>query len=311
MRKSRNFSILWPFIWQVEPAGDPWRGCNGRRRRPWRCCGRGRGSTGRFEAPPRKGTHRKPGKDFCMCQSLYWHQEAGNFQGGQNCINFQSVPMKRQIVGLFQHCKHIAPLLAAPAALLLVQGQAKAVLTYNIFESAGAVIVQTSGSLDLTGATLLGTNTSCGVNGAILSSDATICTGFDIGDIPAYVISGPTSFVGTASLFPASTVSGINTAFTGRGSVFIIDPTYNFSDSIVSSATFNGTTLASLGFTTSGLIGTWSFTGTSETIQVVLGNPPAAAVPGPLPLLGIGAAFGWSRRLRKRIAAPLITPPQA
>ena len=34
-------------------------------------------------------------------------------------------------------------------------------------------------------------------------------------------------------------------------------------------------------------------------------------VPGPLPLLGAGAAFGWSRRLRKRIATPLITPPQA
>jgi hypothetical protein len=43
-------------------------------------------------------------------------------------------------------------LLAAPAALLLSQGQAKAVLTYNIFESAGNVVVQTSGSLDFTGA---------------------------------------------------------------------------------------------------------------------------------------------------------------
>jgi hypothetical protein len=62
-----------------------------------------------------------------------------------------------------------------------------------------------------------------------------------------------------------------------------------------------------------GLIGTWSLTGTSETIQVILGAPapPAAAVPGPLPLFGAGVAFGWSRRLRKRIAAPLITPPQA
>ena len=27
----------------------------------------------------------------------------------------------------------------------------------------------------------------------------------------------------------------------------------------------------------------------------------AASVPGPLPLLGIGAAFGWSRRLRRRL----------
>jgi len=34
-------------------------------------------------------------------------------------------------------------------------------------------------------------------------------------------------------------------------------------------------------------------------------------VPGPLPLFGAAAAFGWSRRLRKRMATPLITPPQA
>jgi hypothetical protein len=40
-------------------------------------------------------------------------------------------------------------------------------------------------------------------------------------------------------------------------------------------------------------------------------GPAAADVPGPLPLFGAAAAFGWSRRLRKRIAAPLITLPQA
>ncbi|WP_254954261.1 hypothetical protein [Cyanobium sp. Cruz-8H5] len=52
-----------------------------------------------------------------------------------------------------------------------------------------------------------------------------------------------------------------------------------------------------------------SWMGTGDTIQALLGAP-AASVPGPLPLLGAGAAFGWSRKLRKRIAAPLITPPQ-
>ena len=212
--------------------------------------------------------------------------------------------------GFAQRYKRLAPLLTATAALLLGQGQAKAVLIYNIFESAGAVIVQTSGSLDLTGATLLPSN-NCGLDGAIASPLAVICTGPDIGPIPTYAISGPTSFDGTAFLTGASTVSGITTGFGGEATVFVIDPAYNFADPIVSSATFNGETLAGLGFTTSGLIGTWSLTGTSETIQVVLGNPPSAAVPGPLPLLGIGAAFGWSRRLRKRIAAPLTTPPQA
>jgi MYXO-CTERM domain-containing protein len=97
----------------------------------------------------------------------------------------------------------------------------------------------------------------------------------------------------------------------GQNNQLILDPAYISNAPIVSSATFNGTTLAGLGFTTTGLIGTWSLTGTSETIKVFIGNPASAAVPGPLPLLGAGAAFGWSRRLRKRIAAPLITPPQA
>jgi len=145
--------------------------------------------------------------------------------------------------------------------------------------------------------------------GAIRSSFALICTGPNV-DIPLYTISGPTSFNGTVDA-QASNVSGITTAVVGFGAFFGIDSNYNYGTPIVSSATFNGQTLASLGFTTSGLIGTWSITGTSETIQVHLGNPPAAAVPGPLPLLGIGAAFGWSRRLRKRISTPLITPPQA
>jgi len=61
---------------------------------------------------------------------------------------------------------------------------------------------------------------------------------------------------------------------------------------IVSSATFNNSTLAGLGFTTTGLIG-------------------LTEVPGPLPLLGAGAAFAYSRRIRRRIATSQATPPQA
>jgi hypothetical protein len=33
-------------------------------------------------------------------------------------------------------------------------------------------------------------------------------------------------------------------------------------------------------------------------------------VPGPLPVLGVGAAFGYSRRLRRRISTSKATPPQ-
>jgi len=85
-----------------------------------------------------------------------------------------------------------------------------------------------------------------------------------------------------------------------------------------SEAVFNGKSLADFGITTSGLLGTWTLQPAdgsdpytaNDTINLIAG-PPSAAVPGPLPLLGAGAAFGWSRRLRKRIAAPLITPSKA
>jgi len=218
--------------------------------------------------------------------------------------------VKMPLRTLAKRCSRFTPLLAAPAALLLTQGQAKAVLTYNIFESGGNVVVQTSGSLNLTGATQNGSG-ECSLDGAISTSVGLICTGTYVpGQMPLYVIGGPLTFNGNVSIFPASSASGIQVAFNGYYGEFIIDPTYVSNTPIVSSSTFNGTTLATLGFTTTGLIGTWTLNSTSETIKVFLG-PPAAAVPGPLPLLGAGAAFGWSRRLRKRITAPLITPPQA
>ena len=214
---------------------------------------------------------------------------------------------------LSQCCKRLSPLLAAPAALLLLQGQAKAILTYNIFESAGNVVVQTSGSLDLTGASTQFSG-ACGNNGAIFANSANICTGPDVIS-PFYDITGPISFSnGTAFLSPASSVSGTFTQLLGAQSRFYIGPGYVSNTPIVSSATFNGTDLTTLGFTTTGLIGTWQLDGvigSDGQINVVIGAPSAAAVPGPLPLLGAGAAFGWSRRLRKRITTPLITPPQA
>jgi MYXO-CTERM domain-containing protein len=208
------------------------------------------------------------------------------------------------------HSKRLSSLLAAPAVLLLSQGQAQAILTYNIFESAGNVVVQTNGSLDLTGLTPIGTS-ACGANGGLMSDFAIVCTG---PPNPGFLfgVTGPSSFNGSVNQFPASSVSGLHTALVGGAENFSIQSSYISSTSINSSATFNGTTLAGLGFTTTGLIGTWTLSN-GETINVVIGNPspPSAATPGPLPLLGAGAAFGWSRRLRKRITTPLIIPPQA
>ena len=211
---------------------------------------------------------------------------------------------------LTQHCKRLSPLLCAPAALLLSQGQAKAVLTYNIFESGGDVVVQTSGSLHLP----LASNNSveCGYDGAITSAFAVICTG-PSATLPLYSITGSPSFNGLVFNTSGSSVSAISTILGGAPGigVFGISSSYISGSPIVSASTFPGETLSSLGFTiNSGLLGSWTLNGTGDTIQLFLG-PPAAAVPGPLPLFGAAAAFGWSRRLRKRIATPLSTPPQA
>ena len=211
---------------------------------------------------------------------------------------------------LSQRFPRFSPLLAATAALLLSQGQAKALMTYDIYESAGNVVVQASGSLDLS-TTSSGFSSECATapGGYIESASAIICTGTEIAS-PAFTIDGPSSFNGSVNITPASSVSGILTGI-AFGSVLLIDPSYIYNTPIVSRATYNGQTLASLGFTTTGLIGTWTINGTSESIQVILAPPSPAAVPGPLPLVGAAAAFGVSRRLRKRIAAPLSTPPQA
>ena len=44
-------------------------------------------------------------------------------------------------------------------------------------------------------------------------------------------------------------------------------------------------------------------TSSNSLLFTPVGGPPPASVPGPLPLFGAGAAFGWSRRLRRKIKA--------
>jgi hypothetical protein len=224
------------------------------------------------------------------------------------------------------HCrKWLSPLLAAPGALLLGQEQAKAVLTYNIFESGGDVVVQASGSLALPSSPPLA-SVGCGsiatglLNGGINSSFAGICTGPG-SLLDAYGVTGSESFDGTVSIDSGSSTSALSTLLIGdpvfSGSefgispFFAISPRYSSGAPIASSSVFAGQTLAGLGFTiNSGLIGTWTLAGTGDTIQLVLGSP-SAQVPGPLPLLGAGAAFCWSRRLRRRIASTSLPSPGA
>ena len=249
-----------------------------------------------------------------LCQSRNCPRRAQALAGGDHLREFFSLPkMRLSIFWFTQHCKRLSPFLAASASLLLCQGQAKAVLTYNIFESNGDVIIQATGSLNLPG--LIGED-SCGADGGISSAGAVICTGPD-SILNIYGITGPTSFDGTAFDGGGTSASLISTYIVGDGDGVLTDgfgisSGYISGDPIFSSSTIAGQTLASLGFTfSSGLLGSWTLNGTGDTIQAFLGPAsPPSAVPGPLPLLGAGAAFGWSRRLRHRIAQPLATPPQ-
>lgn len=88
-------------------------------------------------------------------------------------------------------------------------------------------------------------------------------------------------------MFPESynTGTSYNPAFNQYKETYALDPSYTLGKLLFSSATYNGTNLASQGFTTTGLIGTWGIVGTSETINVFV---PPPTVPGPLPLFGAG-----------------------
>ena len=260
---------------------------------------------------------REP-RGSCLGQSRNRPRREQILLGGGGTIVWKFLNFPKMLFQFFQfsrQCKRFSPFLAASASLLLCQGQAKAVLTYNIFESNGDVIIQATGNLNLPAA--IGSD-RCYADGGISSANAIICTGPD-SILNIYGITGPTSFDGTAFDGGGTSASLISTYIVGDGSDvdsidgFGISSGYISGDPIFSSSTFAGQTLASLGFTiSSGLLGSWTLNGTGDTIQAFLGPPsPPSAVPCPLPLLGAGAAFGWSRRLRKRIASPVITPPQA
>jgi hypothetical protein len=191
----------------------------------------------------------------------------------------------------------LAPLGLA-VAVAVEANPAKAALTYYLSDTPDGLVIETSGSLNVSGPKTFVSN--CSYKGAYSQQIAVVCTG-GAGDLSVYSISGPSSFAAGINTYLDSqftTASGIKTGLFGAFGEFIIAPSYVSGDPIVSSSTAPGKTLADLGLTTSsGTLGTWTLASTGDTISVKVFNP----VPGPLPLLGAGAAFGFSRRLRQRI----------
>lgn len=200
----------------------------------------------------------------------------------------------------------LGPLATLPVSLILSQAPAEAILNINIYDNGPNLEVLITGSLSALG-NRRNQDFSCG-GGALFENSfgGVICSGGTLGidtNVPSYSISGPNGFGSTASLGPsfplADSLSGLGFALSAGDPGYGISSSYVLNQPFLSSATFNNTDLASQGFTTSGLVATWTIDGTSESINLFIGPP--AEVPGPLPLLGVGAAFGWSRRLRRRM----------
>ena len=213
---------------------------------------------------------------------------------------------------LVQHCKSPTTLLAAPAAMLLSQGEAKALLVFEILQTGSDVTINANGSISQVSTYVFQAGSPGGV---ITALDADIAAGVRPTCIwNFYAVTGPSNF-GTGGLFNADTSSGdcVRAHKTSLG----LPVAYVVGTPLSASMIFTNKTLADLGLSsTSGLLGEWELTGTSvngatEKFQVWAGSAPTSKVPGPVPLMGAAAALGLSRRLRKRIAAPLSTPPQA
>ena len=208
--------------------------------------------------------------------------------------------------------------LAAPAMLLLCQGRADAILNYYIFEDGGNLKIVTTGSLNLGGLASQAGSTCTGTSpgGTLDPESALICSGVETSatdPYKKYVVAGSTSFTdGSDFLVEADSTTGTRNWLWGAQapdpSFYIID-SYTDGAPINSSATFIGKSLADVGLdtTTPGTnIGSWTFlndTDPNNVINVFADDPPNAPVPAPLPLIGAAGAYGWSRRLRRRIGS--------
>ena len=126
----------------------------------------------------------------------------------------------------------------------------------------------------------------------------------------SFYLNGSCSFCGSSNF-----VSVISSTPTGQAKYINESPDSTAGNSIPGNQNKLTSGLYNIMFGASGITGTLQYTaftnvtsnpfaqqsGGTIVINVNDPNPPTTAVPGPLPVLGAGAAFGYSRRLRRRI----------
>lgn len=127
-------------------------------------------------------------------------------------------------------------------------------------------------------------------------------------DFGSFYLDGSCSFCGLANAVSITSATNTGTAqFIGEA------PTSTVGSSVLGSQNKITSSIYNIVFGASGITGTLQYTASTDVISnplqqinagsitIVTNSMPTTSVPGPLPVLGAGAAYGYSRRLRRRI----------
>ncbi len=119
-----------------------------------------------------------------------------------------------------------------------------------------------------------------------------------------YEITGPAGFGTNNVAGGIVTTSGTKIVLYAANNQLWLPAGFTAGTSINATTTQLNATFANTGLTSPSNF-EWTLNGTTEKIFLNVVSAPApgpSSVPGPLPLLGAGAAFGFSRRLRSRLS---------
>ena len=172
---------------------------------------------------------------------------------------------------------------------------AQAAFIFTMIQSGGDVVVNGSGSFDITGLVPVVSGT---VFPQLFASQGFLVGGPSISSFPATVFSvstGPSSF-GSGGGFIPNTTSGASAGIAMNVNGFLVPAGYASGTSLMNAMTFTGATFASLGVTPGTYIWTWGTGANADSLTLRIGAVPE---PATLALIGLGlSGLALTRRSR-------------
>ncbi len=208
----------------------------------------------------------------------------------------------------------IATFLSISALTLFTPPASNAAVVVTANEVGGDVVFSGGGSLNLSDLSIVpdlfgNPVLFCGVNGALWPSRG-IYNGGGTGFCTNSFLYVGASFVGPSSFGPGPGQINVASQTTGDFAAIyrvfqggILAPaSYTSGSSFFGTSTYLSETFSSLDLTPGTYDWVWG-TANPDSYRLIIGNSTGniSNVPGPLPLFGVAAAFGWSRRLRSRL----------